>query len=127
MVSSIVGVGIVAAVLAILLKQHRPEYALLVSLAAGVFILVLVSTSIVPVIEQIISMLSASNMPGEYAGILMKVLGICFITQLACDTCKDAGETAISAKVEIAGRVAVLLVSLPLFQQVLAIAYSLIM
>ena len=126
-VLSIIGIGIIAAVLALILKQHRPEFALLVSLAAGVFILAMITGGLVPVVERINSMITAANMPSEYAGILLRVLGICFITQIACDTCKDAGETAIAAKVEMAGRVAILIISLPLFEQVLTIAYSLIM
>jgi len=78
------------------------------------------------VVEQIRGMLNLSSMPAEYAGVLFKALGVCLLTQIACDTCKDAGESAIAAKVEMAGRVLVLLISLPLFQQVLSIVYSLI-
>jgi len=123
---SIIGIGLTAAVLAVLLRQHRPEFALFVSLAAGVVILLMTCTSIVPVVEQIRGMLNLSSMPAEYAGVLFKALGVCLLTQIACDTCKDAGESAIAAKVEMAGRVLVLLISLPLFQQVLSIVYSLI-
>lgn len=123
---SIIGIGIVAAALAVVLRQHRPEFAILVSLGAGVFILYKISANIVPVVEQIQSILTAAALPSGYASILFKALGMCFITQIACDTCKDAGESAISSKVEIAGKIAVLVVSLPLFQQVLSIVYSLI-
>lgn len=125
-VLSIIGIGIVAAALAIVLRQHRPEFAMLVSLAAGIFILLKVVSAVVPVVDQIQSILSTASLPLEYAGVLFKALGICFTTQIACDTCKDAGESAISAKVEMAGKIAVLVVSLPLFSQVLSIVYSLI-
>jgi len=122
----VIGIGITAAVLGVLLRQYRPEYAVFVSLAAGVVILFLVCTSIIPVVEHIQAILDMSSMPGEYAGVLFKALGICLLTQVACDTCKDAGESAIAAKVELAGKVAVLVISLPLFQQVLAVVHSLL-
>lgn len=125
-VFGIIGIGLVAAVLAVVLRQYRPEFAILVSLAAGVWILFRVAGDLVPVVEQVRSILDTASLPAEYAAVLFKALGVCFLTQIACDTCKDAGESAIAAKVEIAGKVAVLLVSLPLFQQVLAIVYSLI-
>ena len=48
------------------------------------------------------------------------------MTQIACDGCRDLGETAIASKVETAGKISVLLVSLPLFEQVLSIVNSLI-
>lgn len=123
---SIIGVGVIAAALAVVLRQHRPEYAMLVSLAAGIFILFKIITWVVPVVDQIQSILETASLPVQYASVLFKALGICFITQIACDTCKDAGESAIAAKVELAGKVAVLVVSLPLFTQVLSIVYALI-
>ncbi len=95
---TIIGIGLVSAVLAVVLRQYRPEYAMLVSLAAGVVILVLVCTSITPVVEQINSIIDLADIPGEYTSILFKVLGICFVTQIACDTCKDAGKVLFPAK-----------------------------
>lgn len=124
---SIVGIGLLAAAIAVLLRQYRPEYAMLVSLAAGIFILYgLLENGVVPVLEEVRSILDSTAMPGEYAAVLFKSLGICFLTQVACDTCRDAGESAISAKVEMAGKLAVLAVSLPLFRQVLSIVGALI-
>lgn len=123
---AIIGIGLVAAVFAVILRQHHPEYAVLVSLAAGVFIFFRVAQDIVPIVEQIQSLMHTAALPGEYAAVLFKALGVCFITQIACDTCKDAGESAIAAKIEMAGKVAVLAVSLPLFGQVLQIVQSLI-
>ena len=62
----------------------------------------------------------------EYVQILFKALGICLITQIACDACRDLGETAVASKVEAAGKISVLLISLPLFEQILAVVGSLI-
>jgi len=124
---SIIGLGIVAAVLALVIRQQIPEYALLLSLGTGVLILVVVVINLAPLVDQINNMLEVADINSEHIGILFRALGICFITQLASDTCKDAGEGAIASKVEIAGRAAILIVSLPLFGQVLSIAYALIM
>lgn len=120
------GIGIVAAVLALVLRQHRPEYALLVSLGAGVFILYRVCVMVVPIMNEIDAVISASAIPSGYVQVLLRALGLSFVTQIACDTCADAGEKAIAAKVEIAGKIAVLAVSMPLFQQVLGIVRSLV-
>ena len=79
-----------------------------------------------PIFDQIRSLFSNINVEFEYTSILFKTLGICFVTQLASDACTDAGQTAIASKIEIAGRVAVLLISLPLFNVLLSIASQLI-
>ena len=120
------GLGIIAALVCVMLRQLRPEYAMLLSVAAGVFILLALVPGILQIIEQIQSMTARANVPDEYIGILLKAVGICFVTQISCDTCKDAGENAISAKIEMAGKIAVLIISLPLFERVLGVVQALI-
>ncbi|HHY52042.1 MAG TPA: stage III sporulation protein AD [Clostridiales bacterium] len=123
---TLVGVGLVAMIMAVTLRQYRPEFALLVSLVAGVVILIGVVRGILPVVEQVQTIFQSTQMPAAYLQVLFKALGICFLTQIACDACRDAGEGAIGAKVELAGKVAVLVISLPLFVQVLTIVRGLL-
>lgn len=122
----LIGLALVAAAIVVILRQHRPEYAMLLSVAAGLFILFEILRYLQPVVEEVQGMLDTAGMSAEFMGILLRALGICFITQIACDICKDAGESAISSKIEMAGKVAVLAVSLPLFRQVLTIVHSLL-
>ena len=118
---ALVGLGIVAAIIAVVLKQHRPEFAMMVSVAAGALILGGVLVGMLPVINQIRQIFSTTAVPQQYVQILFQALGLCFVTQIACDACKDAGESAIGAKIELAGKISVLVISLPLFTQVLDI------
>ena len=124
--TAIAGVVVVAAFLAVLLRQQRPEQAMAVGLLAGISVLVLVLTKAVPALSSIQDMLNTSSLPGEYVAILFKALGICLLTQLAADTCRDAGETALAGKAELAGKVGLVMLSLPLFQKIADLAVSLI-
>ncbi|HEX3027599.1 MAG TPA: stage III sporulation protein AD [Clostridia bacterium] len=121
----IAGIVITVAALAVLLRQYKQEYSLMLSLGAGILIFMLVISRAQPVFAQIQSLVSKSGINTGYLEVLMKALGICFITQFAADSCKDAGESAMASKVEMAGKFAVLLVSLPLFAQVAELAVSL--
>jgi stage III sporulation protein AD len=122
---TVMGIGLIAAAICILLRQYKPEYALFVSLMAGAAMLALLLGDIESVLGEITAMLSSGLIEDSDSQILIKALGICFLTQIACDTCKDAGEAAISSKLEIAGKIAVLAVSLPLFRQVLSFVSTL--
>lgn len=97
---SAVGAGLICAVLAVVLGQYRPEYRTLVSLGAGVLILMLVLENILPAVQQIESVFSLTGMDLNYGEILMKAVGICFFTQLASDVCRDAGEGSAASKIE---------------------------
>ena len=121
----IAGIAVVGAAGAVLLGQYKPEYAFGVSVAVGIIIIAAVSENIIPVTEQIKKYINDSGGNG-YAGILIKSLGICFISQIAGDTCRDCGQSAIATKVEIGGKAAMLIISLPLFEKLLSLASELI-
>ena len=122
----ILGIALMSAVFCILLRQYKSELALLASLAAGVVILALLLTDLQALLDEIMLIADSGAMQQEYMRILLKAMGICFVTQIACDTCKDAGEGAISSKLEIAGKIAVLIISLPMFRQIMSFVAMLI-
>lgn len=122
----IVGVVMIAAFLAVLLRHQKPEFAMAVGVLTGIAVLLLIISKIVPVFDTLRDMLGAAGLPGEYGQILFKALGLCLLTQLAADACRDAGENAMAAKAELAGKAVMLLLSLPLFEKVAELAASLI-
>lgn len=122
----ILGLGVLGAVLAVLMKQYKPEYALAVSLLTGVTILVAAAGLLQPLLDELDALLAATSVPREFVGVLVKSLGICFLTQVACDTCRDAGQSAIAVKLEMAGKLTVLGLSLPLFGQLLDVVQKLL-
>lgn len=119
-------VAVVVALLSVLLRAQRPEQATMLVLAAGIGMLVLLLTRAEGMFSTLYSLLEGSGLPGEYIEILFKAVGICLLTQLAADTCRDAGESAMASKAEIAGRFALLMVGLPLFQAITQTALQLI-
>ena len=122
----IVSFGIISAVLSLVLKQYKPEYSMFISLAAGILIFISVIAAIEPIIWYISDLTENAGLSGIYAVILLKSLAVCYLTQLACDCCKDAGENAIAGKLQIAGKVAVLLMALPVFKNITEIVTGLI-
>ncbi len=112
---SLAGMAIISAVLCVIVRQYKPEAALGIGLACGVMILGAVMTMLAPSIEAINSLTQTAGIDSEFARVLLKALAVCYITQLSADCCRDAGEGAIASKLELAGRAAVLVVSLPVF------------
>ena len=113
----IVGVVMIAAFLAVLLRHQKPEFAMAVGVLTGIAVLLLIISKIVPVLDTLRDMLDAAGLPGEYGQILFKALGLCLLTQLAADACRDANETAIAGRVELAGRVMIVSLCIPCIKQ----------
>lgn len=123
---AIAAVAVITAFLAVMLRRSHPEQAMGVTLIAGVLMVTAAIGAMAPLFGDIRTMLEASGLTGDYTQILFKALGICVITQLASDACRDAGEQGLAAKTELAGKLTLLALALPLFQKIGGIALSLI-
>ena len=117
--------GLVGTVLALILGQYRPEFRMLVTAAVTLLLMAMVLEQLSPVLEQLRSTMELTGLTGNYAAILFKAVGICLLTQLAGDVCRDSGESSIASKIELAGRAAILQTAMPLIQEVLVWAWEL--
>lgn len=124
-IAGLSALAVIAAIFSVMLRRYHAEYGILISIACGILLLAAVLQQISPAIQQINRFFAASGMPEEYILILFKSLGICYITQFAADTCRDAGESALAVKTEIAGRISILLLSLPLFGEIASVVSGL--
>ena len=117
---SIMAVGIIGTILTIVVKQYKPEFAIFASIITVVIILSYIIGAVLPIISGINSLLNKTTISFGHLSILIKTIGICYLTQFICDICKDSGQTAISNMIEIAGKVAICIVSLPLFRDIIS-------
>lgn len=115
-IAALVGVGLVAAVLSIVIKQYKPELGIFISLLAGIIILSAILGVLKPAIDTILELVGMAGLDESYGNVLIKALAVCYVTQIAADSCRDAGEGAIAGKVEMAGKAAIIVISLPMFK-----------
>ena len=111
--------GVAAAMLALWVKPLKPEYALFLSLAA---ILLLMGASfgrLQEIIELVSRLMNRSGVESVYYQILLKIMGLAWISQLASDICDEAGCKAISQQISIYGKLMILAVSLPVITSVI--------
>lgn len=114
-ITSLVGLAVLSAVLCVIVRQMRPELALGVSIACGVIVMGAVISMLAPSVELISQLTDSAGLDGGYSRTLFKALAVCYISQLGSDCCRDAGESAIASKIELAGKAAVVVISLPVF------------
>ncbi len=126
MIIAISILAILASLFAVMLKEKTPEISMLVNIAAGTIILLMIITQIVPILAQIKELYELSAIESENIAVLFKALGICFITQFCSDSCLDCGQKAMSSKVQLAGKVSITVLALPLLKEVLQTVLSII-
>lgn len=117
----IFGVGLLAAVATVIVKQMRADLAITVRLAGSVVLLGAVVAMSTPVYSYLSALIS-STATERFAGVLIKVLGVALVTHLGAEICRDCGESGIATSVELAGKCEILLLSLPLISSILSSA-----
>lgn len=115
----IIGIGLIAVVTILILKQYKPEFAIYVSLIAGIAILFISLTQLSGVLDLFKNISSKANINSQYLSLLLKITGIAFLTEFAVSVSNDCGETAIAHKMDLGGKVIIISISIPIITALL--------
>ena len=119
-----VAVIIVCAVLITMLKTRLGEYSILISLAAISVVLITIFGNLFGIIADFKQLFKQAGNAGVYFAITLKALGISYIVSFAADTCRDYGLSALAQSVEIAGKITIFALSIPIITSVLEMALT---
>ena len=125
-VFKITALCLVAAAFCVILRQKNAEYALLVSIAAGIAVTAVVLNNLSSPLKSFSQALGSYGIKGEYFKVALKAVGIGYVTDFIADACRDSGQTSLAAKAELAGKSAIFLLSVPLMLSVLETAVGFI-
>ena len=117
----VIGIGLIALVIAIILKQYRPEYVIYISIIAGILILFFTLEKFSGIINLLKSISDKTYINKQFLEILLKITGIAIITEFAVSICSDAGEKAIASKIEIGSKVIIVTMSIPIISSLLEV------
>lgn len=112
---------IIGAVTAVLLKQYCREQAIFSSAAVCVMVGLAALCFVSPVIEQLGDLFEKTSLDKSYFKQLLKAVGICFMTGIAADICRDSGEQALASAAEMWGRISLLILTVPMIDSILAL------
>ncbi|KPU28083.1 stage III sporulation protein AD [Caloranaerobacter sp. TR13] len=115
----IVGIGIIATILAVLLKQEKPEISLQISIITGLIIFIFVVTKLNYVISVLSSLAQRIDIDFIYFTTILKIIGIAYIAEFGAQISRDAGEETIASKIELAGKILIMALSVPILLAVL--------
>lgn len=125
-ITALIVLCIITALLALSLRGQRPEFAMLLSLGCGVFVLLNLLGQMRGILSGLERVMAGLSGQSDLTGIILKALGICIVAELGSQCCRDAGEAAIAAKVELAAKTALVLMCMPVFTQLLETAGELL-
>lgn len=122
----IIALGILICVVIIIIKQIKPEFAVLVLIAGSIIMLCYLFnyfTNILGVFDKIIS---KTGINAELFSIILKIVGIGYLIEFAANICSDSGNPAIADKIVLGGKLIILTVSMPIITNLLDIIVELL-
>lgn len=106
-------IALASVILITSIKNLRPEIAVLLSISACITIVLFLTGYLIDVIEVLKEIADDINLDFSFAGIILKIVAIAYIAEFSSSICRDADETAIASKVELAGKILILYTSSP--------------
>lgn len=126
-ITKILGVGIIGVFLAVTVRSYRAELGMAVAAATGIVIFFMIAPLFNEAISQLLTLCEDSGIDVNYFKVIIKIIGIAYITQFAAELAKDAGEGAVSKKIEFAGKVSVIVIMMPVVKNLLDTIVSTLM
>ncbi len=123
-VISVCVLGIFAVLGSVALKKYNGELAALMIISAIMLICFTALPALSQIFDSVNDLTATANINNNYISVLIKSLGICYITQISVDICKENGSGSIASQIEIVGKLIILLLAVPLYGELIEMIYN---
>lgn len=110
----IIGIALLATFLATILKEQKPNFAFLLVIFVGCTIFLLLVDQIYSIITMLQMIAQKSNVNTMYVETILKIIGVAYLAEFATQITKDAGQGTLASKIELAGKIIILAMAIPI-------------
>ncbi|MEC0249045.1 stage III sporulation protein AD [Paenibacillus chitinolyticus] len=110
----IVGLGLVATVLILIIKEQKPMFAFLLAAFTGILIFLFLIGKIASVIEVLHNLAQQSGVNMVFLKTILKIIGIAYIAEFGAQIVRDAGQESIASKIELSGKILIMVMAIPI-------------
>ncbi|WP_195571166.1 stage III sporulation protein AD [Paenibacillus sp. 1001270B_150601_E10] len=115
----IVGLGLIAAILVLVVKEQKPMFAFLIATFTGIVIFLFLIGKIEAVINVLEDLADRSGIEPVYLKTILKIIGIAYIAEFGAQIVRDAGQDGIASKIELAGKVLIMVLAIPIISVII--------
>ena len=125
-VLKIVGFGILASLMVVILKENSKEVSIVLVIASSIVLLLASINYLTPIVSMVENIVSKTSIDSSYIIVILKVTGIAYLIEFGKDICIDAGQNSIANKMEIAGKIIIASLSVPVITSVFEVVAKLL-
>lgn len=121
----IVAIGIIASLIVVIVKQEKPEIALIVGIAAAVSILIILVNYLTEVLGIFSLIVDRTGIDQSLFSAIIKIIGVGYLAEFSAGICEDSGNKSIGEKISFGGKIVILILSLPILTAVIDVIINL--
>ena len=122
----LLGCGFLTLVLWLVLEQYKSSFSVFVVIAFGALTLVQIAGNLQELIQTLLTISVQAGVNTAYLTTMLKMIGIAWLTECLCQTCRDAGNGALAMKLEFAAKITILLLIVPVLSELLRTVVTII-
>ncbi|GAA0482153.1 stage III sporulation protein AD [Salinibacillus aidingensis] len=122
----IVSLGMLAAILAIIVRDQSPSISFFIVMLTGIIIFLVLIQHIAEIFRLISTLTTKANINFMYVETILKIIGIAYISEFGAQIIRDAGLNSIASKIELAGKIFILVLAIPILTAVIETILSFI-
>ena len=126
MLFKVVGIGLLGVIINILLKQYKPEFAVLSNVCCGIVLLFIVFENSQSLFGGLLGDEMFSKVQGAVIKPILKVIGIGYLTEFSSDLAEDSGNKSIANKIILGGKIAICIIALPILKELISAIISIV-
>ena len=122
----IVAIALVTAFAHMLVKQVKPEIAVIIALVGSIIIISLTVNSLKSVINSFYDIFKTTGVDAALLTPLFKIIAIGYVAEFGANICVDSGASSIADKILFAAKVIILMLALPIVTEVIDMVVALL-
>ncbi|MFC4404243.1 stage III sporulation protein AD [Gracilibacillus xinjiangensis] len=115
----VVSIGIVAAVLVLLLKEKQPAIAYLIIVLTVLYFFIFLIQYVKEILQLVTYLGEEANIQNFYIKTILQIIGISYVAEIGSNIVKDAGLESVAYKIELVGKIFILILAIPIFQSLI--------
>ena len=115
----LLGCGFLTLVVYLVLQEYKSSIAIFVVTAFGILVLAQSAEQLGQIVQNLLEICTHAGVQTVYFTVILKMIGIAWLAEFLCQTCRDVGSSALAVKLEFAAKIAILMLFFPVLSELL--------
>lgn len=120
-VFKIIGVGVITAITALIVKQIKPEVSIIITITGGILMILMLVESLTGIFDVFNKLIEKTGLANGLFAIILKIIGVGYLSEFSANLCYDAGANSIADKILFGGKIIILALSIPIVSNIIDI------